>query len=366
MPEPLKNIYDEQFIRFFTSKLRSVYPQFDSEKYIDQLFDSTWDNLELKARMNHIAVTLHFFLPQNFSDAVEIIMALIDLFDPEQDELAFGYMFLPHYIELYGLDQYEISVPALKKITEFTSCEFAVRPFIIHYEEKMIAELLQWCHSGHSSVRRCASEGCRPRLPWAIALPAFKSDPTDILPILEKLKDDESEFVRRSVANNLNDISRDNPTKVKEIAEHWIGENSNRDKCVKHACRTLLKAGDPEIMQLFGFGATKDITIETLTIDHTEIPIGETSGFSFSLCNNSNSSCKIRLEYALHYLRSNGSHSKKVFKISEKEYGKNSTTQIQRQISFRVITTRKYYVGRQFLSIIVNGVEFEKVPFELM
>ncbi len=170
MPEPLKFIYNEQFIRSFTSNLRSVYPQFDSEAYIDQLFDSTWDDLELKARMNHIAVTLNSFLPQNFSDAVEIITALMDLFDPEQDELAFGYMFLPHYIELYGLDHYEVSVPALKKITEFTSCEFAVRPFLIKYPEQMVNELIQWCDNSHSSVRRCASEGCRPRLPWAIAL----------------------------------------------------------------------------------------------------------------------------------------------------------------------------------------------------
>jgi 3-methyladenine DNA glycosylase AlkC len=85
-------------------------------------------------------------------------------------------------------------------------------------------------------VRRLASEGCRPRLPWAMALPQFRKDPSPALPILEKLKNDESDYVRKSVANNLNEISKDHPQLVLDICERWYGQTANTDWLVKHAC----------------------------------------------------------------------------------------------------------------------------------
>jgi 3-methyladenine DNA glycosylase AlkC len=154
--------------------------------------------------MMHTSESLHIYLPMEYSESVQILMKAALKFS------GFQYMFFPGFIELYGLDEYEQSIKALEIFTQHSSSEFAVRPFIKIYSHKMMEQMELWAESENHHVRRLSSEGCRPRLPWAIALPEFKKDPSPVIPILEKLKNDESEYVRRSVANNLNDISKDN------------------------------------------------------------------------------------------------------------------------------------------------------------
>ena len=169
------------------------------------IFDNNWKDKALKQRMKHISASLHHYLPMQYSDAIQILMKSSSKFR------GFQYMFFPGFVERYGLNQYETSIQALEHFTKHSSSEFAVRPFITKYNHKMMAQMEVWAESDNHPIRRLASEGCRPRLPWATALPEFKQDPAPILPILEKLKNDESEYVRRSVANNLNDISKDHP-----------------------------------------------------------------------------------------------------------------------------------------------------------
>jgi hypothetical protein len=199
-----------------------------------------------------------------------------------------------------------------------------------------------------------------------MALPDFKKNPAPILPILELLKDDSSEYVRKSVANNLNDISKDHPNLVLEIAGKWLGNNKNRDWIVKHACRTLLKQGNSEAMLLFGFGNPDAVEVTNLAMKDASIKIGNSSFFQFDLQHSMAKEVKLRLEYGIYYMKSNGKQNRKVFKISENKYEPNKVYTIQKQQHFKELTTRKHYVGAHRISIIVNGEEKVFGDFELV
>lgn len=366
MAEPLKNIYNEKFFEHFTKAFLKISPAFNEKLFLTKIYDEQWKERELKQRMRHISSVLHLTLACDYPTATNWITQLIDLLQDNSSEMAFEYMFLPDFIEQYGIDDYQTSVKAMEKITQFTSCEFAVRPFIIKYPEKMMQQMLDWTAHSHHGVRRLASEGCRPRLPWAMALPVFKNNPAPILPILELLKNDSSDFVRRSVANNINDIAKDHPELVVGLVKSWIGETAETDWIVKHGSRTLLKQGHPEIMHVFGFGSTANIEINNIEILTPSVQIGNKLSFTFELFNQNSSPAKIRLEYAIYYKKANGSLSKKVFKISEKVYEAETTTKIQREQSFKIITTRKFHLGIHQVAIIVNGVESNRHDFELI
>ncbi len=367
MAELLKNIYNDRFFEEFTQALSEVLPDFNKKQFLKEIYTENWGDKELKQRMRHITLCLHQQLSTNFEVNAKTLVAIIaQLLKNGRKENSLEYMLLPDYIEVFGQEYTDASLAAMEHITQFTSCEFAIRPFIIKSPKKILDEMLKWSTHKHPMVRRLASEGCRPRLPWAMALPALKKNPTPILPILENLKNDPSESVRRSVANNLNDISKDNPELVITIAKKWLGNNPETDWLVKHGCRTLLKQGHQEILPLFGFGAPKNILITDFKILTPKVKIGESLAFSATLTNTAKKDIKLRLEYALYYKKANGSLSKKVFKISEKIYAKASSTPIERKQSFKPITTRKFHLGEHKVALIVNGKEFEALPFELV
>lgn len=378
MAEPFKNMYNEQFFDRFTKDLKLVIKDFDAREFVSQIMDNEWENREFKQRCMHITTVLKKFLPADYKEAIAKILELLDYVKNTQpdfskiDDTKFGLTLeygpvLDNYVEQYGLDDYETSVKAIEKITQFTSCEFSVHPFIIKYPDEMMQQMLVWSKHEHWGVRRLASEGCRPRLPWAMALPNLKENPAPIIPILENLKNDPARFVRLSVANNLNDIAKDNPQTVIDLVKRWQGESKEVDWIIKHGSRTLLKQGNPEMMELFGFNSTaKSIRIENFQISIPEVKVGESLEFSFNLLNKSNKRTKIRLEYGIYYQKANGTLTKKVHKISEKEYAENSTTQITRKHSFRVVTTRKLHPGLHQVAVIINGNEFEKYDFELI
>jgi len=367
MAELLKNIYNQGFFNEFSKTIQQVIPDFDKTSFLNQIYDDEWEQRELKQRMRHIVLTLKSQLPENYDKLIKTVLKIIQqLQRNEVSEAGFEWMFLPEFVELYGLDDYKVSIHAFERITQFTSCEFAVRPFIIKYPKQMLSQLLLWSKHKHAMVRRLSSEGCRPRLPWAMAIPALKENPRPIIPILEILKSDVSESVRRSVANNLNDISKDNRDTVITLVKKWKGKTKETDWLVKHASRTLLKQGNTEVMKIFGFGSLENIQIDNFQIEAPKVKIGEALLFTFQLTNMGSSNSKMRLEYGLYYQKANGSLAKKVFTISEKEYRANSITTIQRKQPFKVITTRKLHLGLHQLSLIINGKEFEKLDFELI
>lgn len=378
MAEAFKNMFNEQFFYKFTKDLKLVINDFDTEEFISQIMDDEWEDMAYKQRITHITKNLKKFFPTDYKTAVDKIIELLDYIKDtlpdfsKIDDNNFGLLaleygaILDNYIEQYGIDDYETSIKAIEKVTQLTTCEFVTHAFIAKYPDKMMKQMLAWSNHKHWGVRRLASEGCRPRLPWSISLPSLKKDPTPIIPILENLKNDPSKFVRLSVANNLNDIAKDNPEIVIDLAKSWKGESKEVDWVLKHGCRTLLKQGNPEIMKLFGLDSNKNIIIDNFQLTTPHIKIGNSIEFCFSLSNRSNEKTIIRLEYGIYYQKSNGTLSKKIYKISEKEYAKNSVTQITRKHSFRVITTRKFYLGLHQISIIINGNEGERLNFELL
>jgi 3-methyladenine DNA glycosylase AlkC len=367
MADLFKNIYNDKFFDTFLSSIKEITPDFNSKSFRSLIYDNEWSKRELKQRMRHISIILKKHLTDNYKENTETILKLIPVLKKngfKADNLEF--IFFPDFVELYGINNYEISIRAFEKITQFVSCEFAVRPFIIKYQDKMLNQMLIWSKHQNHMVRRLASEGCRPRLPWAMAIQTLKNNPLPIIPILENLNNDSSESVRRSVANNLNDISKDNPDVTLSLINKWIGQSIETDSLVKHAGRTLLKQGNKEIMRLFGFGSISKIKINNFTILTPIVKINDFLKFEFEITNTSDSTSKIRLEYGLYYQKANASLSKKVFMISEKNYQPNSNLRISRKQSFKKITTRKFHIGLHKVSLIINGIELELFDFELI
>jgi 3-methyladenine DNA glycosylase AlkC len=365
--EPFKNIYNQSFFTRFIDGFRHVYPAFNKLVFLAAIYDSEWESRELKQRMRHISHTLHAQLTNNYATNVELILASIPYMKAQgfkANNLEF--IIYPDYLEVYGMEAYSVSISAMETITQFASCEFAIRPFIIKYERDMLPQLYRWTKHTSQDVRRLASEGSRPRLPWAMAIESVKKDPVGVLPILEALKNDSSEYVRRSVANNLNDISKDHPQKVIEIAQEWLGNSVSTDKLIKHACRTLLKQGNLQVMPLFGFGSVTMLKIHRFEVNTPTVKIGETLTFGFDFENTGIANELVRLEYGVYYQKANGTLSKKVYKISEKTYAAGTKSSVTRKQSFRVITTRKFHIGLHQVSLIINGVELRKCDFTLV
>jgi 3-methyladenine DNA glycosylase AlkC len=365
MPEAFKNLYNEKFYWNLATHLSKCLVDFDKEQFMQLILPDNFVQLELKERMTHTKEVLHKFMPRDFPQATIVLVNLIDsLSDAGIKEGSVEYMFLPEYIETYGIDDYQTSIKAFEKITQFTSAEFAVRPFIIKYGQQMITQMLLWCEHSHSMVRRLASEGCRPRLPWAISLKTYKTNATLLLPILHALIDDPMEIVRRSVANNLNDIAKDNPNTVIDFARQYKGKSTQFDRTIKHACRTLLKQACPETLALFDYDST-DIELIEFNVLTDKVAMGSQAEFTFSLKNNSETAKKIRLEYGLYFMKKNGQRAKKVFKISERFLATNESHKVERKQNFKPISTRVYYSGIHQVSIILNGKEFAAKDFEL-
>lgn len=362
----LKDLYSESFYNHLSHNLTIVLPGFDALAFKKQIFTADFEVKELKERMRHTSVVLHGFFPADYQHTVTVIKQMITQFRKTgigEDGLA--YMFLPDYLEVYGLDDYETSVDALEYTTQFVSCEFAVRPFLLKYGGRMIDQMKAWSKHESYKVRRLASEGSRPRLPWAMAVPIIKKDPGLILPILENLKNDPSEWVRRSVANSLNDIAKDHPNTVLQIAKQWAGISKETDAIIKHGSRTLLKQGHTEILKHYGLDS-EGIHLSDFKILTPDVKIGESLEFTFTVANTNTAAQTVRLEYAIFYRMQNGKPSKKVFKISERTYQPGQQETINRKQKFVLITTRKFYLGGHQISVIVNGEEKVLGEFELV
>jgi len=365
MSSLLKDIYSPAFYNRFADVLAVVLPDFDKKRFLSLIFTDGYENKALKERMRHNSLVLHEFMPANFPAAAEMMKKIITRLRAEhfgEDSLAM--MFLPDYIEVYGLDHYETTVEALEFITQFVSCEFAIRPFLLKYTDRMMKRMQLWSLHENYKVRRFASEGSRPRLPWGLAIPALKKDPAQVLAVLENLKNDPSEWVRKSVANNLNDISKDHPEIMMAIARQWHGISKETDAIIKHASRTLLKKGHAEILQHYRL-ESKSLIMTGLQILTPKVKVGDSLEFTFTVTNDHSEKQTVRLEYGIYYNKANGQLSKKVFKISERPYQSGEKAVVKRKQSFKLITTRTFYPGLHQLSVIINGEEKELKSFNI-
>ena len=357
----LKDLYSPSYISLLASCLQEVQKNFPTQEFTEAIFNKEWKRKELKQRMRHISCTLGLFLngtyPQNISVLEEVFFKMNSAYALEN-------MIFQDYVEVYGLDDFTISMKALASFTQGSSSEFAIRQFILRYEKKTMEQMRMWALSSNEHIRRLASEGCRPRLPWAIALQGYKADPSEVLSVLELLKDDEALYVRKSVANALNDISKDHPELVRTLAKNWFRANKNRHWLVKHGCRTLLKQGDKEVLSLFGFKPVNKLELNAFNCSK-QVNKGETFFFEFTLNSLEGHLGKLRIEYALEFVRLREKSSKKVFKISEGDFLEKKKV-LKKSYSFKAISTRKYYLGEHKLFIIVNGEVLHEVGFELI
>jgi 3-methyladenine DNA glycosylase AlkC len=349
MAERLKNIF---FTRDSLSQLAQVmkenYPGFNYKDFMEQVFDQSFDSLELTKKMRHTTKCLEKVLPGPYKKNLGILK------ESAPKIKGFEALCLPDYVALYGINRWDISLEALYHFTKYSTSELAIRPFLNKDPEKVMELMSKWAEDDNPKVRRFASEGCRPRLPWAVAIPVLKKDPGPVLIVLDKLKNDESEDVRRSVANNLNDISKDHPDTVIKICRKWFGKTEKTDKLLKHACRGLLKAGNKDILRIFGYGDPGGVSIKNFKINPGELRIGDILSFSFNFILKEKS--RIRLEYTVYYVKSRGQLSKKVFMIKEDYYDKGEYY-ISRKHSFEERTTRRHYPGEHRIAITANGEE---------
>ena len=361
MPEALKDTqYGQWFFDNLTGALQRRYPPFDKATFLARVFDEEWNRLELKGRMRHITEALHQSLPDDYPTALGLLRQAALTFT----QASFANLVFADFVECYGLDDVEASIPALELFTQLGSAEFAVRPFIVRYPERMMAQMLVWSKHDNAHVRRFASEGCRPRLPWGMGLPALKADPSPILPILEQLKADESDSVRLSVANNLNDISKDNPQVVIDLLRRWQADNRPAMRAlISRALRTLVKQGNADALALLGYAGDSLFIVKNLTVEPDRVPMGGNLTFSFTVESLGETPQSLMIDYIVHLQRANGQLTPKVFKLAKKVLAPGQSLTITRRHSFKPVTTRKYYPGDHAIEIQINGVLSERFAF---
>lgn len=358
MAEELRNIYSTDFVEKLIISIETIYKPFDTDKFRKLVFQEEWHNLALKERMRRLTVSLHETLPKDYREALKILYQVAPQFT------GLGGIIFPDYVDQYGINDWEESMKALSFFTPFSTSEFAVRPFLLKDQKRMLQQMLIWSTHSNEHIRRLASEGSRPRLPWGMSVPSLKQNPEVTLPILSNLKEDESLYVRKSVANHINDISYTHPDLVIKLAHDWIGNHQHTNWIIKHACRSLLKKGHHQALALFGFGDDKSVDLKDFTLDLKQVLMGETIRFSFTLT--ASKSLPVRVEYAIDFVKAKGQRTKKVFMINSIQMKENEFRTFTKQHSFKELTTRKHYKGTHTLSIIINGAVKGTLDFDII
>lgn len=359
MAEPLKNLFSIAFVHSLANRIKQQHKKFNTNDFIDDVFDNIWNEKELKQRMRHITDCINKHIPLTYQQQVNILSKVAPQFK------GFTAMIFPDFIEVYGLNNLTTSIKALELFTQYSSSEFAVRPFIIKYPKEMLKQHTKWAQHQNYHIRRLASEGIRPRLPWALALTAFKKDPTPILPVLELLKNDVSEYVRKSTANCLNDISKDHPDLVLQILNAWKGKTKETDWIVKHASRGLLKKGNINALQLFGLDDNVRTNVTQLEISESKLKIGDEFTFETTIRLLDKTTHQIRVEYVIYFIKSNGKQTPKIFQIGTYTVNPEQLLSLKRKHKFADLTTRKHYPGEHIIAVVVNGKELARKTFIL-
>lgn len=366
----MKNHLSEQAINRIASALSKSFSDFDSQSFKSRALLGL-DNLELKERVTHLIEVMHLFLPKDFDKTSDILLSVKsnwDYGDQNDSYSSFAAWPIIDYVSTYGLEHKETSLNLLKHLSCLFSSEFAIRPFIVKYPDYCMAQFKVWINDTDEHVRRLVSEGTRPRLPWGLQLKAFIADPSVNLNLLTQLKSDPSLYVRRSVANHLNDIAKDNPNVVIEICKLWQKKELNKHELwvIQHATRSLVKMGNNDVFPLLGYTDKPKVQINELEFNSNKINRGEDLHFNFNLASTSEKNQKIVVDYAIHFVKKNGKTNAKVFKLKSFTIDSNSDVALSKKHSFKEITTRKYYIGKHKIEILVNGQTKATKLFDLL
>lgn len=374
MPEPFRNLLNNEVIAGMASHFKKQWPKFDAKGFIVAA-SKDLDSLELKARTNQITEAMVQYLPSDFEKAAKIMLA--SLGSPLKDGISAGaldthgvggWAVIPmtHYVGLRSGDHFDLSMALLKEMTKRASSEFGIRFFLLESPAKTLSVLKNWATDKDQHVRRLVSEGTRPRLPWATNLPLFIKDPSPVIELLEMLKDDDKDYVRRSVANNLNDIAKDHPDLVAEIASRWMkGASQERKKLIRHACRTLVKNGHERTLRTLGYSPPK---IQRVSIDILTpiVQFGNALEFTLSICSDTDHDQPLMIDYVIHHKKANGKTTPKVFKWRATILSARKMLNATRHHAIKKITTRVYYPGVHTVEFMVNGVSVGTADFQLL
>lgn len=375
MPEAFKNLINPGTVRDIGAQLARAWPAFDRKRF-ERLALSTLDTLEFKARAQHVCNALEATLPDNFDHAAAVLEKSLAPVGTRRSTVApdeptdaglNGWAVWPlgEYVARRGLESPERALRTLHALTQRFTAEWPVRAFIEAHPALTFATLAAWTRDPSEHVRRLASEGSRPRLPWGLQLKKLIADPSPTLPLLLALQDDESEYVRRSVANHLNDIAKDHPALVAEWLEvHLPGAPPERRALLKHASRTLIKRGDARILKAWGLGR-KLRGDAGLKVAPKRVAIGDAIELSVALKSTARNAQKLVVDYAVHHVKANGGTSPKVFKGWVLELGAGEERLLRKRHSLKLITTRRYHAGRHAVDLLVNGETVASAAFDL-
>jgi 3-methyladenine DNA glycosylase AlkC len=357
----LKDLYSEDTIGVIAGAVAAAYPDFDAAAFLESVFDEGWADRELKQRMRHTAECLRAALPDDYQAALKVLVQAA----PAAGEAGFAAMVLSDFVEAFGTDDFSASIPALAVFTRNVSAEFAVRPFLVEYPDRMLEQMKMWADSDDPALRRLASEGTRPRLPWGMALKQYQADPTPIIPILESLSHDPSEDVRRSVANNLNDIAKDHPDLVVEVLDGWQDGSGEVAEITKHALRVLLKRGHEGALRLLGFHPDPAVSVSDLTVEPGTVAVGGKVSISFVVNSTGETAQPVMVDGVVHYAGA-GKRAAKVFKWKAGELGAGERWPIKRSVTLRQMSTRRIYPGTHACEVQINGSRLARIEFEVI
>lgn len=371
MAEPLKNLFGPEMVHRTARSIVAVYPGFDVAGFTEQALVD-FEQLELTQRCQQIGDALATRLPSDRKQAIDIVIESLGpelencdptdarpVGDPDVDDNTLaGFFYLSHgyFLADHGGDHFDAIIRANYEITKRATSEFSIRTPLRDHTDATLRALESWATDPNVHVRRCVSEGTRPRLPWSFRLKSFQDDPTPVLRLLEILKDDPVEYVRRSVANNLNDIAKDHPDVVIATAKRWWEDgDKNRRRLVKHALRTLIKAGDPGALEVLGYGPSSPAVVAAVSIEPARPRIGDKVRIDVRVDNPSTTVCGALVDLRVHFVKANGSTTPKVFKGSELSLEPGESAHIRKTVSVAQHTTRVHYPGEHTVEVMING-----------
>lgn len=364
----LKYLFDANLVRRIASDISQADSDFDAAGFVECGLDGL-DRLELTARAWHLAEALRLYLPRLFSKAADVLIASLGPEISRIDEFGLSSLrYMPHvlFVQKYGLDDFEVAMRVQYELTKRFSAESSIRAFLVRYPENTYARLLEWTRDENVHVRRLVSEGSRPRLPWAPRLRAFQEDPRSVIALLDLLKDDPERYVQRSVANNLNDISKDHPDLAVEVCRRWLTDASpGREWIVRHALRSLVKKAHRDALETLGVGGKPDVSLTGIRLVPPSVKLGGKLRFSFEIASTGKRVQELLIDYAVHYVKANGATRPKVFKLRKIELPPSVTIKLGSTISFETMTTRRHYPGRHRIDVLINGVAHPLAEFEV-
>ena len=374
LAEAFRNIFDAALVQATARQFARRSRRFDAAAF-EALALPGLDGLPMKERAMQIATALEQTLPARFEDAATLIEATLAPASTDEDLGAMrlgeaglaGWILWPvgEFVVRRGLPQPERALRVLHALTMRFSAEYAIRPFIATHSDLAFATLARWASDPNLHVRRLVSEGSRPRLPWGMQLKALVVDPSPTLPLLRALQDDQSEYVRRSVANHLNDIAKDHPRLVADwLGEFLPGASAERRALLKHASRTLVKKGDARVLGAWGLGGRLRGEA-TLSIRPARVALGSAVQLTLELHSAARTAQPLAIDYAVHHVKADGSTSPKVFKGWQLTLAPREQRTLTKSHSLKPITIRTYHGGQHRVVVQINGRPVAEAAFML-